>query len=195
MRRQGPSRQTSATATSCLTARSTTACLRNASSFRGERSESPESITTIGSMDSGPAPCGASRNDEELFLRGITVHGIDPQHRLRLLYRFDIEIDRDRLAVAAHQDAFQDLVAAGVDLLMRHVRRHEDEIAGAGFGGELQLLAPAHPRLALHHIDDALEMAVMMRAGLRVGPDRDGARPQLLRTGAGKIDRGLAVHA
>jgi len=30
------------------------------SSFRGERSESPESIATIGSMDSGPAPSGAS---------------------------------------------------------------------------------------------------------------------------------------
>src|SRR5258706_1336003 len=33
-------------------------------SFRGARSASPESITTIGSMDSGPAPRGASRNDE-----------------------------------------------------------------------------------------------------------------------------------
>ena len=33
-------------------------------SFRGARSASPESITTIGSMDSGPAPCGASRNDD-----------------------------------------------------------------------------------------------------------------------------------
>ena len=33
------------------------------SSFRGARSASPESITTTGSMDSGPAPRGASRND------------------------------------------------------------------------------------------------------------------------------------
>src|SRR6266702_1903536 len=32
-------------------------------SFRGVRSTSPESITTIVSMDSGPAPSGASRND------------------------------------------------------------------------------------------------------------------------------------
>src|SRR5690242_6636256 len=107
----------------------------------------------------------------------MTVHGVDPQYRLRLLYRLDVEIDRDRLAVTAHQHAFQNLVAAGVDLLMRHVRRHEDEIAGAGFRSELQLLAPAHPRLALHHIDDAFKMAVMMRAGLGVGADRDRARP------------------
>src|ERR1700675_1108027 len=34
------------------------------SSFRGVRSTSPESITTIVSMDSGPAPRGASRNDD-----------------------------------------------------------------------------------------------------------------------------------
>ena len=33
------------------------------SSFRGARSARPESITTTGSMDSGPAPNGASRND------------------------------------------------------------------------------------------------------------------------------------
>src|SRR4051812_37584745 len=37
-------------------------CLRL--SFRGERSESPESITTIVSTDSGLAPSGAPRNDE-----------------------------------------------------------------------------------------------------------------------------------
>src|SRR6267142_6636083 len=56
-------------------------------------------------------------------------------------------------------------------------------------------LAPAHPRLALHDIDDAFEMAVMMRAGLGVRPDGHGARPQFLRAGAGEIDRCLAVHA
>src|SRR5690349_17479414 len=111
---------------SCRRARSTTRYLRK-QSFQGERSESPESITTIESMDSGPAPCGASRNDEELFLCGIAVHGIDPQHRLRLLDRLDVEIDGDGLAVAAHQHAFQHFVAAGVDLLVRHVGRHEDE--------------------------------------------------------------------
>jgi predicted MFS family arabinose efflux permease len=38
-------------------------------SFRGARSASPESITTTGSMDSGPAPRGASRNDGELNSR------------------------------------------------------------------------------------------------------------------------------
>jgi Fe-S oxidoreductase len=35
----------------------------NSPSFRGARSASPESITTIVNMDSGPAPRGASRNE------------------------------------------------------------------------------------------------------------------------------------
>src|SRR5260370_40445442 len=39
------------------------------SSFRGAQSVSPESITTIGSMDSGPAPRGASRNDDVMGVR------------------------------------------------------------------------------------------------------------------------------
>src|SRR5712671_1550798 len=37
---------------------------------------SPESITTTGSMDSGPAPSGASRNDELLFQ--ISRHAAHP---------------------------------------------------------------------------------------------------------------------
>src|SRR5438132_525748 len=73
-------------------------------------------------MDSGLDACASPRNDEELslHLRRIAVHGIDPQHRLRLLHRLDVEVDGDCLAVAAHQHALQHLIAAGVDLLMRH---------------------------------------------------------------------------
>src|SRR5579862_1956621 len=127
--------------------------------------------------------------------RAIAVDRIDPQHGFRLLHRLDVEIDGDGLAVAAHQHAFQHLIRAGIDLLMRHVRRDEDEIARIGLGGELQMLAPAHARLAAHHIDDALEMAVMMRAGFGIGLDRHRAGPQFLRAGAGKIDRGFAIHA
>ena len=41
-----------------------TRALQLRSSFRSARSANPESITTIGRMDSGPAPSGASRNDE-----------------------------------------------------------------------------------------------------------------------------------
>src|ERR1700748_3148387 len=56
------------------------------------------------------------------------------------------------------------------------------------------MLAPAHARLALHHIDDAFEMTVMMRAGLGVRLDGHGTRPQFLCPDACKVDRRLAVH-
>jgi len=118
-----------------------------------------------------------------------------PKDIFRLFHRLDIEIDDDRLLSGADQHAFQCLVAAGVDFLMRHVGRHEDEIARAGFGDEFQIVAPAHPRLALDDVDNAFEIAVMMGACLGVGVDRHSAGPDLFRAGAGVIDRGCAIHA
>ncbi len=120
---------------------------------------------------------------------------VDPRHFGRLLDRLDVEVDHDRLVVAAHQHAFEDLVLTRIDLLVRHVRRHVDEIAGAGLGGELEPLAPAHAGLAADHVDHALERAVVVGAGLGVGLDAHGAGPQLLRADARVVDRGLAVHA
>ncbi len=86
-------------------------------------------------------------------------------------------------------------VVRGVDLLVRHVGRHIDEVAGAGLGDELQLVAPAHAGAALHDVDHALEVAVVMGAGLGVGVDGDRAGPQLLGADAGEIDGRGAVHA
>src|SRR5258706_7871920 len=50
-------------------------------SFRGAKRASPESITTTGSMDSGPAPRGASRNDESVVIYADQGHHMPvPQH-------------------------------------------------------------------------------------------------------------------
>src|SRR5207253_166198 len=99
------------------------------------------------------------------------------------------------LTVASAQHAFERFGRASVDFLVRHIRRHIDEVARPRFRGELQVLAPAHARAALHHVDHALEVAVVMRTGLRIRMDVDGARPQLARPDAREIDRSLAVHA
>src|SRR5262249_15205499 len=123
------------------------------------------------------------------------VDRVDPRNVLRLLGRLNVEVDDDGLVVAAHQHAFERLVRARVDLLVRHVRRHEDEVTRAGLGGEFEPIAPPHPRFAAHDVDHAFQRAVVMRAGLRVGMDADGPGPELLGTGAREIDRGLAVHA
>src|SRR6266851_1498606 len=128
-------------------------------------------------------------------LMRMGVDRIDPVDGLRLLDRGDVEIDDDRFLVAAHEDAFERLRGAGVDLLMRHVRRHVDEIARSRLGDEFKPIAPAHAGPPLDDIDDALERAVMMRPGFRVGVDGDRAGPQLLRAGAGEVDRRGARHA
>ena len=121
--------------------------------------------------------------------------GVDPGDGFGLLDRLDVEVHRDRLAVGAHQHAFERLVLRRVDLLVRHVGRHVDEVARPRLGDELQLVAPAHAGLALEHIDDAFEVPVVVRAGLGVGVDRHRARPDFFRADAGEVDRRLAVHA
>src|SRR5262249_51483436 len=101
----------------------------------------------------------------------------------------------DRFVVAAHHHAFERLARAGVDFLVGYERRHIDEIAWTGFGGEFQPLAPTHARLAAHHVDDALQFAVVMCPGLGVGANVHGACPNLLGADPGIVDRSLAIHA
>jgi hypothetical protein len=79
--------------------------------------------------------------------------------------------------------------------LMRHERRHVDEITRASLRDVLQAFAPSHPRAAADDIDDAFQVAMMMRAGFRVGMNRHGAGPELARARPGVGDGGGAVHA
>ena len=131
---------------------------------------------------------------EFICFRSDAVNRVDPQDRLGLLHRLNIKIDRDSFAIAAHQDAFQDLISTGVDFLMRHVGRNKNEIARIGFGGKFQSLAPAHACLAAHHINDAFQMAMVVRPGLCIRFDRHGTCPQLLCARASEVNRRLAIH-
>src|SRR2546429_8599248 len=78
---------------------------------------------------------------------------------------------------------------------MRDEGRDVDEVAGASFGHEFELVAPAHTRFAAHHVDHALYWAVVMGARLGLGVDDDGAGPEFLGAGARVGDGGGAVHA
>src|SRR5947209_15015179 len=109
-------------------------------------------------------------------------------------YPVDVEVDHDRLLATAGHHAFQRLVVEGVDLLVRHERRYEDEPARAGFVGEFEVRAPPHPGLAADHVDHGLQLAVMVRPGLRAGVDRESPGPQLLRARPVMGDRGRAGH-
>ena len=122
------------------------------------------------------------------------MNAVHPINRFRIFYRRDIEIDDHRILPAAQQHAFQRLVFIGIDFLVRHIRRHVDEIAGAGLRHELQPLAPTHARTALHDINHALHRAMMMRTGLGVRMDGHRTGPDFLGPHAREIDRGGAGH-
>ena len=121
--------------------------------------------------------------------------GIRPADLLWRLGRGDVEVHDDRFLAAPHHHAGERLVRAGVDLLVRDERRHEDEVAGAGLGDELESVAPPHASPAVHDVDDALQLSVMVGARLRVRVDRHGSRPDPLRTNSGVGDRGRARHS
>ena len=74
----------------------------------------------------------------------LTMDRVLPEDFFRFFHRFDIQIDNDRFLPGANENTFQRFIAAGIDLLMRHVGRHEDEIAGAGFGDEFEEIGRAH---------------------------------------------------
>src|SRR5262249_50559399 len=85
-------------------------------------------------------------------------------------------------------------ITAGVDFLMRHVGWNKNKIARIGLSGKFQAFAPAHAGLAADDINDAFQMAMVVRSGLRIWLDRHRAGPELLRTGTCEVDRCLTIH-
>src|SRR5215475_366710 len=57
------------------------------------------------------------------------------------------------------------------------------------------MIAPTHAGAAMHHINDTLQVAVMVRTRFRIGMNGDRASPQLTSPGAGMGDSGSASHA
>ena len=73
------------------------------SGARASLRASPESITTMGSMDSGPAPSSASRNDESEFIQSES--GLNQSfagNDARILIEAGVDADRVLLSVADH---------------------------------------------------------------------------------------------
>ncbi len=115
--------------------------------------------------------------------------------RARRFGAFHLQVDHDRVLTAAHDDAFAGLVVFGVYFLMRHPGRDEDEVAGAGFAGEFEAVAPAHAGAAADDVEDGYEFAVVVWTGFGVGLDHYGAGPESGRAGSGIGDGGGARHA
>src|SRR5258706_10435078 len=107
-------------------------------------------------------PVASRAGTSSAALLGKRVDVVHPENVLRPFRRGDIEIDHHRLLAAPQENALQRLVGAGVHLLVRHERRHPDEVARPRFGGEFEALAPAHARPALYHADHAPPPPLLM---------------------------------
>src|SRR6185503_2953208 len=123
------------------------------------------------------------------------MHVVDPPDLFGGLNSRYFEIDHNGVLPASNQHALERLAGACVDLLVRNEGRHVNEIAGTGFGGELELITPTHPGAALDDVDDALELAVMMSAGPGVGMDGDRSSPEFRGAGTRVSDCRGAIHA
>ena len=119
---------------------------------------------------------------------------VHPSYFFGLFDGWDVEVDDDRFLSAAYENAFERLVGAGVDLLMRNERWNVNEITGPGFGGEFQMVAPTHACFAFHDVDYAFKVAVMMRSSFGIWMDVDSARPELRRAGRCVGNRSSAIH-
>src|SRR5499427_5016967 len=124
--------------------------------------------------------------------RVMPIHPLGPRGIFDL---GQVQVHYHGLLVTADHHAAQLLPGIGVDLLVRHERRHVNEIAGARLGHELQSVAPPHAGPPGHDVDHAFQGTVVMRAGLGTGLDYYGTGPDLLSPGRCAADRGFAIHA
>jgi hypothetical protein len=124
----------------------------------------------------------------------IAMRIVDPSDLFRRLDGSYVEVHHDRFLSAPHDHALEGLIGAGVDLLMRHVRRYIDKVTGTGFSGELELIAPTHASAARDDVDDAFKVTVMMCSGLGIWVDPDRASPELRGARPRVSDRRRAIH-
>jgi hypothetical protein len=122
------------------------------------------------------------------------MHVVDPSDFFRRFYGRDVEIHNDWLLATSHEHTFERLVSAGVDLLMRHIRRNVDEVARPGFSSEFEMIPPTHSRLALDHVDDAFKFSVVMSPGLCIRVNAYSPCPKLRCAGPRVSDRSRSVH-
>src|SRR3981081_641474 len=112
-----------------------TVCPRSVIPGRSEAT-SPESTTTIVSMDSGPAPSGASRNDELEILASISIRLRQAQHFLGNEAENELRADRGDAGNQGLAQIALDMKLLGIaEAAMGHHRLLAGVIAG--FSGEI----------------------------------------------------------
>src|SRR5215510_12424059 len=125
----------------------------------------------------------------------MRMAGIDPIDRFWWFDWGNVQIHHDRLLPAAYQHTDEFFILAGVDFLMRDKWRHIDKIPWPGLGDVLQMIAPAHAGTAIHHINNTLQVSMVVRTRFRMGMNGDSTGPQLTGPSTSMGDGGSAGHA
>jgi hypothetical protein len=119
---------------------------------------------------------------------------VDPPDHLGRLDTLDIHVVYETTLTATRQHALQLEVGARIDLLVRHVRRHIDEITWGGLGFEFETLAPAQSGNPVENVDHGLQVTVVMGTGLRLRINSESAGPELRRARVRRRHRGNAMQ-
>ena len=112
--------------------------------------------------------------------------------RLRALNR---QVHDDWILPAADDNGFHRSIRPRVHLLMRNVRRHVDEVPGAGLCNEFQLIAPPESSMSSHDVEDCLQFAMVVWPRGDLGLYDYRTRPEFLCTSTCIRDGGRPRHA
>src|SRR5258708_19621499 len=92
-----------------------------------------------------------------------------------------MQVDHNRLLPASHDICFYRLIASGIEFLVRHIRRHVNEVPGAGLVHKFQMVSPSKSRAPSNDIEHRFQLSMVMRTCLGVGVHDDSSRPEFLR--------------
>jgi hypothetical protein len=110
-------------------------------------------------------------------------------------WRLQIKIHDHWLLAVPHDYGFARIIWISINLLMRHIWGNVNEISGAGFVNEFQLIAPAHPHSPFQHVQDGFQFSMMVGTRPRIGLDEHGPGPQRVRSSFRMSNGGSPRHA
>jgi len=99
-----------------------------------------------------------------------------------LICRFgtlDVEIHNHWILPASDDHSLARHIRAGVNFLVRDVRRNVNEIPWRCLIAKLQTITPAHAGTTPHNVDHRFQLAMMVRARFGVRLNNNGTSPQL----------------
>lgn len=107
----------------------------------------------------------------------------------------DVQIHHDGILPASDDHCLAWHIRSTIDLLMRDIRRHVNEIASVRLIAELQVITPTHACATSDNVDHCFQLAMMVGAGFRVWLNDYRSGPQLTGSSTRVCDGGSSRHS